>query len=61
MSKLMSLLGYLSGYELAVRIREMTQGKNILLIAQTGWGREEDRQKSLQAGFDHHLTKPINH
>jgi len=31
------------------------------LIAQTGWGRDEDRERSRAAGFDHHLVKPIDH
>jgi signal transduction histidine kinase/PAS domain-containing protein/ActR/RegA family two-component response regulator len=49
----------LNGYEAARRIREQ-QGDGVLLIALTGWGQEEDRRRSAEAGFDHHLTKPIN-
>jgi CheY-like chemotaxis protein len=51
----------MSGYEVARRLRAQSQHKNMLLIAQTGWGREEDRQRSREAGFDHHLAKPIDH
>ena len=51
----------MSGYELARRLRAHPRHKNMLLIAQTGWGREEDRQRSRDAGFDHHLAKPIDH
>ncbi|HVX61492.1 MAG TPA: response regulator [Pirellulales bacterium] len=47
------------GYEAARRIREEPWGKTIVLAALTGWGNEEDRQRSLEAGFDHHLVKPI--
>jgi signal transduction histidine kinase len=48
----------LNGYEAARRIREQL-GDAVTLIAVTGWGQEEDRQKSKEAGFDHHLTKPV--
>jgi CheY-like chemotaxis protein len=48
----------LDGYEAARRIRD-AQGAHVLLIAVTGWGQEEDRLRSKEAGFDHHLTKPI--
>jgi CheY-like chemotaxis protein len=34
--------------------------KNIILIAQTGWGRDEDRELSRRAGFDYHLIKPLD-
>jgi PAS domain S-box-containing protein len=49
----------LSGYEAARRIRE-ARGDGILLVAITGWGQEEDRRRSRDAGFDHHLTKPVD-
>jgi signal transduction histidine kinase len=49
----------LNGYELAQRIREQLWGKDITLIAITGWGQEEDRRRSKLAGFDHHLVKPV--
>jgi CheY-like chemotaxis protein len=51
----------MSGYEVARRIREQPELRHIVLIAQTGWGREEDREESRAAGFDHHLPKPIDH
>jgi two-component system CheB/CheR fusion protein len=50
----------MSGYDLARRIRERPKFKGMILIAQTGWGRDEDRQRSREAGFDHHLVKPID-
>ncbi len=49
----------LNGYEAARCIREQTWGKAPLLIALTGWGQEEDRRQSEEAGFDHHLAKPV--
>jgi CheY-like chemotaxis protein len=49
----------LNGYEAAQRIRQQPRGKDLLLIAITGWGREEDRIRTAEAGFDHHLVKPI--
>ena len=51
----------LNGYEAARRIRDEPWGKKMLLIAQTGWGQEEDRRRSREAGFDAHLTKPVDH
>jgi CheY-like chemotaxis protein len=50
----------MNGYELARRLRQQPRFKNMLLIAQTGWGRDEDRQAAHEAGFDHHLAKPID-
>ncbi|MEO5616198.1 MAG: ATP-binding protein [Candidatus Eisenbacteria bacterium] len=50
----------LNGYEAARRIREQPWGKSILLVALTGWGKDEDRQKSTEAGFDAHLIKPVD-
>jgi signal transduction histidine kinase/CheY-like chemotaxis protein/PAS domain-containing protein len=49
----------LSGYGAARRIRE-ARGDAVVLIAVTGWGQEEDRRRSAEAGFDHHLTKPVD-
>ena len=51
----------MDGYELACRLRELPQLSGITLIAQTGWGRNEDHEQSRQAGFQHHLTKPLDH
>jgi PAS domain S-box-containing protein len=48
----------LNGYEAGRRIREQ-QGKGVVLIALTGWGQEEDRRRSKEAGFDYHMTKPV--
>jgi PAS domain S-box-containing protein len=50
----------MDGYEVAQRVRENPANGDILLIALTGWGQEEDRQKTRQAGFNHHLVKPAN-
>ena len=49
----------MNGYEVARQIRSATWGRSCLLIAASGWGHVEDRQRSLEAGFDHHLVKPI--
>lgn len=49
-----------SGYEAAQRIRALPGGPDILLMALTGWGQDEDRRKIREAGFDHHLIKPVN-
>jgi CheY-like chemotaxis protein len=48
----------LSGYDVAQRIRR-DRGNDVVLIALTGWGQEADRQRSQDAGFDYHVTKPI--
>jgi CheY-like chemotaxis protein/two-component sensor histidine kinase len=50
----------LNGYELARRLRALEGGGRMTLIAATGWGQEKDRQRAFDAGFDHHLTKPID-
>ncbi|HEX3951840.1 MAG TPA: CheR family methyltransferase [Steroidobacteraceae bacterium] len=50
----------LSGYEVAERIRHEAWGKTINLIAVTGWGQESDKERARTAGFDHHLTKPVD-
>ncbi len=50
----------LSGYEVAERARSAPWGRRALLIALTGWGQEKDKQRALGAGFDHHLTKPVD-
>jgi signal transduction histidine kinase/ActR/RegA family two-component response regulator len=50
----------MSGYELARQIRQEDWGREALLIAVTGWGQQEDRERSRAAGFDHHLTKPVD-
>jgi PAS domain S-box-containing protein len=50
----------MNGYEAARHIRQQPWGKGIALIALTGWGQEEDKRRALEAGFDHHLTKPVD-
>lgn len=50
----------LSGYEVARALRQERGPRDLQLIALTGWGQEEDRRRALDAGFDHHLTKPID-
>ena len=49
-----------SGLEVARAIRGSPAGKRAILIAVTGWGRERDRRDALEAGFDHHTTKPMD-
>jgi PAS domain S-box-containing protein len=49
----------LNGYEAARRIREQPWGKDMKLIALTGWGQEEDRRRAKEAGFDEHVVKPV--
>ena len=50
----------MDGYETARRIRQLPGGRTIRLFALSGWGREEDRSRSSEVGFDGHLVKPIN-
>jgi PAS domain S-box-containing protein len=50
----------LNGYQLAQRIRATDWGRGVTLIAITGWGQEEDKRRALAAGFDRHMTKPID-
>jgi CheY-like chemotaxis protein len=50
----------MSGYELARLIRQEDWGRDALLVAVTGWGQQEDRERSRAAGFDQHLTKPVD-
>jgi PAS domain S-box-containing protein len=50
----------LNGYEACRRIREQPGGRQIVLVAVTGWGQEEDRRRASEAGFDRHLTKPVD-
>ena len=51
----------LNGYEVAQMIRAEPWGAQVLLVALTGWGQDEDRRKSQQAGFDAHLVKPVEY
>ena len=50
----------MNGFEVAQRIRAMTQVKDTLLVALTGWGQEEDRRRTKESGFNHHLVKPAD-
>ena len=50
----------LSGFEVCRRIRESSWGERMRLVAQSGWGQDEDRRRTAEAGFDHHLVKPID-
>jgi CheY-like chemotaxis protein/two-component sensor histidine kinase len=52
-------LPQMDGYEVARRMRECPAGERALLIAVTGWGQPEDRRRSTDAGFDFHVTKPV--
>ncbi|HEU4430730.1 MAG TPA: response regulator, partial [Myxococcota bacterium] len=50
----------LDGYEACRAIRALPGGEGVLIIALTGWGQPDDRRKAREAGFDHHLTKPVD-
>ena len=50
----------LNGYDLARRIRTRPWGRNMLLVALTGWGQTDDKERAFDAGFDDHLTKPVH-
>jgi len=50
----------LNGYEVCHLIRQQPWGQDVLLIAVTGWGQDEDRRRSHEAGFDHHIVKPVD-
>ena len=52
-------LPHMNGYEVARRIKHTWGADGPLLIALTGWGQDEDRRQAREAGFDHHLTKPV--
>ncbi len=50
----------ITGYEVAEKIRREAWGESVMLIAITGWGQAEDKRRAVAAGFDHHLTKPVD-
>jgi DNA-binding response OmpR family regulator len=50
----------LNGYEVCSRIRRTPWGRDLVLVALTGWGQEEDRHRSREAGFDAHMVKPVD-
>jgi len=49
----------MSGYDVARSLRAQRPGPGLMLVAVTGWGTEDDQRRSAEAGFDHHLTKPV--
>ncbi len=51
----------LNGYEVCHRLRKEPWAKDLVLVALTGWGQEEDRHRSREAGFDAHVVKPVDH
>jgi PAS domain S-box-containing protein len=50
----------MDGYEVAQRIRSEPAHRDLLLVALTGWGQAEDKERAMSVGFDHHLTKPVD-
>jgi CheY-like chemotaxis protein len=50
----------LNGYDAARRIRAEPWGGGMVLVALTGWGQEDDRRRTAEAGFDRHLVKPVD-
>ena len=50
----------LDGYEACKEIRAQAWAKSAVVVALTGWDREEDKRRSAEAGFDHHIVKPID-
>src|SRR6185369_12645763 len=51
----------LDGHEVCRRVREKPWGRDIVIIALTGWGQDDDRRKSEEAGFNGHLVKPVDY
>jgi CheY-like chemotaxis protein len=49
----------MNGHDVARAIRQEGWGRNVLLVALTGWGQDDDRRRSKEAGFDHHMVKPV--
>jgi len=49
----------LNGYEVARRIRQQPWGRDTILVALTGWGQDDDRRRSQEAGFNFHIVKPV--
>jgi PAS domain S-box-containing protein len=50
----------MTGYEVARKMRSLPELQHALLVAQTGWGQDDDRRRSAEAGFDAHLVKPVD-
>ncbi|HMF36804.1 MAG TPA: CHASE3 domain-containing protein [Isosphaeraceae bacterium] len=53
-------LPMLNGFDAARRMRDQPGGNDMVIVALTGWGQEEDRRRSQEAGFDHHIVKPVD-
>jgi CheY-like chemotaxis protein/two-component sensor histidine kinase len=51
----------LNGLDVCRRIRQQPWGQRIVMVALTGWGQEDDRRKSQEAGFNHHMVKPLDY
>jgi CheY-like chemotaxis protein len=51
----------LNGYDAARKIRQQPWGKDMVLVALTGWGQDDDRRMSEEAGFNHHMVKPVDY
>ena len=49
----------MDGYEVARRLRQQPGLEKVVLAAVTGWGQQEDRRRTAEAGFNHHLVKPV--
>ena len=49
----------IDGYEVAKRVRQSAFGKNVMLVALTGWGQDQDKQRTSDSGFDQHWVKPV--
>ena len=49
----------MDGYQVARQMRQQPGLQNVVLAALTGWGQQEDRRRTAEAGFDHHLVKPL--
>jgi CheY-like chemotaxis protein len=50
----------LNGYEACRRMKQLSWDKKMTLVAVTGWGQSEDRQRAEEAGFDYHMVKPVD-
>jgi CheY-like chemotaxis protein len=56
----LDMLSLIDGSELARRLRAIPETARFVLVALTGYGQPEDKEPAIQAGFDHHLVKPVN-
>jgi CheY-like chemotaxis protein len=50
----------MNGYDATRQIRQLPCGRNIVIVAVTGWGQEDDKQRATEAGCTAHLTKPVD-